>query len=118
MNRKLTVQFDNTLITHVDYPKYLGMTLDRRISYKPHLEKSGMKVNSRVKLIRKLTGINWGSRAHTFRTACVELVYFATEYCASVCLKSVHVNKVKLDHRCGQICLTSMAASAEQHCAA
>jgi hypothetical protein len=24
-NRKLTVQFDNTLITHVDHPKYLGM---------------------------------------------------------------------------------------------
>jgi hypothetical protein len=27
-NRKLTVQFDNTLITHVDQPKYLGMTLE------------------------------------------------------------------------------------------
>jgi hypothetical protein len=38
-NRKLTVQFDNTLITHVDHPKYLGMTLDRTLSYKPQLEK-------------------------------------------------------------------------------
>jgi hypothetical protein len=38
-NRKLTVQFDNTLITHVDNPKYLGMTLDWTFSYKLHLEK-------------------------------------------------------------------------------
>jgi hypothetical protein len=45
-NSKLTVQFDNTLITHVDHSKYLGMPL----------EKSGLKVNSRVNLVRKLSG--------------------------------------------------------------
>jgi hypothetical protein len=39
-NRKLNVQFDNTLITYVDHSKYLGMTLDRTLSYKPHLEKT------------------------------------------------------------------------------
>jgi hypothetical protein len=39
-NRKLTVQFDNTIITHVDHPKYLGMTLDRTLSYKPDMPKS------------------------------------------------------------------------------
>jgi hypothetical protein len=39
-NRKLTVQFDNILFTHVDHLKYLGMTLDldRTLSYKTHLE--------------------------------------------------------------------------------
>jgi hypothetical protein len=68
-NRKLTVQFDNTLITHVDHPKYLGMTLDRTLSYKPHLEKTGIKVNSRVNLVRKLSGTKWGAEAHTLRTA-------------------------------------------------
>jgi hypothetical protein len=37
----LIVQFDNTLINHVDHPKYLGITLDRLFSYKPHMEKTG-----------------------------------------------------------------------------
>jgi hypothetical protein len=53
-NRKLTVQFDNTLITHVDHPKYLEMTLDRTLFDKPLLEKkTGIKVNSRVKIVRQ-----------------------------------------------------------------
>jgi hypothetical protein len=31
-NRKLSVQFDNTLITHVDdHSKYIGMTPDRKL---------------------------------------------------------------------------------------
>jgi hypothetical protein len=38
-NKKLTVKFDNTIITQVDCPKYLGVTLDRTLTYKPHLEK-------------------------------------------------------------------------------
>jgi hypothetical protein len=39
-NRKLTVQFDNTLITHVDYLKYFGMTLDRTFSLRLRHETS------------------------------------------------------------------------------
>jgi hypothetical protein len=31
-----------TLYTHVDYPKYLGMTLDRTLTYKSHLGKTGI----------------------------------------------------------------------------
>jgi Reverse transcriptase (RNA-dependent DNA polymerase) len=47
-NKKLTVKFDKTIITHVDCPKYLGVTLDRTLTYKPHLEKSAMKVNGNL----------------------------------------------------------------------
>jgi hypothetical protein len=58
-NKNLTIQFDNTLITHVDHPKYLGMTLDRPLSYKPHLENTEMRVNTHV----NLAGTKWGSGA-------------------------------------------------------
>jgi hypothetical protein len=52
-NRKLTVQFDNT---HVDNPKYLGMTLDRALSYTPHLEETSMKVTLSCQLSQALNG--------------------------------------------------------------
>jgi hypothetical protein len=30
-NKKLKVKFDNTILTHVDCPKYLGVILDRTL---------------------------------------------------------------------------------------
>jgi hypothetical protein len=79
--RKLIVRFANTLITHFDHPKYIGMTLDRTLLYKAHLEKTGMKLNFRVNLFQKLSSTYSGSGAHTLRTACIVLVYSTAEYC-------------------------------------
>jgi hypothetical protein len=88
-NRKLTVQFGNTLITHVDHPNYLEMTLDRTLSYKPHLEKTGLKMNSRSILVQKLSDTN----GYTLQTSGKALVYSAAEYYVPVWLNSIHVNK-------------------------
>jgi hypothetical protein len=84
-NSKRTVQFDNTLITHVDHTSW-DDSGPNAFLYKPHLEKTGMKVNSRVNLllVRK--------SEHTLQTACIALIYSAAEYCAPVWLNSVHVN--------------------------
>jgi hypothetical protein len=85
-NRKLTVQVDNTLITHDDHPKYLEMTLDRTLSFIPHLEKTRIKMSSCVKLEN---GVQEPIRYE-------QPVYrlFTAEYCTPVWLNSVHVNKV------------------------
>jgi hypothetical protein len=79
VNRKPTVQFDNTIITHVDHLKYLGMALDRTFSYKPHLAQTGMKVNFRIN-----ENCKWSTGAHTLRSACIAFVYSAAEYCEPV----------------------------------
>lgn len=50
-NRELKIKFDNTDIQHVSHPKYLGVTLDRSLTFKPHLEKTALKVNGNVMLI-------------------------------------------------------------------
>jgi hypothetical protein len=78
------------------------MILDRTLSYKLHLEKTEMKVNSRVNLVRKLSGTKWGSGAHTSRTACkaMRLITGTVKY---------------MEYR---VYSTSMAPSSEQHCAA
>jgi hypothetical protein len=44
--------FNGTSIKHVDHPKYLGVTLDRTLTFKSHLEKAAKKVSSRVNLVR------------------------------------------------------------------
>jgi hypothetical protein len=73
--------FNGTSIKHVDHPKYLGVTLDRTLTLKFHLEKAAKKASFRVNLVRKLTGTKWGSNAQTLRTASLALVYSSAEYC-------------------------------------
>jgi hypothetical protein len=55
-NKQLDVMFYSTSIKHASHPKYLGVTLDRTLTLKSHLEKAAKKVSSRVNLVRKLAG--------------------------------------------------------------
>ncbi|KAJ3583971.1 hypothetical protein NHX12_015468, partial [Muraenolepis orangiensis] len=63
-------------------PKYLGVRLDRTLSFKQHLEEVKAKVTSRVALIRRLAGTTWGASAKMLRISTQALVFSAAEYCA------------------------------------
>jgi Reverse transcriptase (RNA-dependent DNA polymerase) len=78
-DRVMDTQFAGTGVQHVNHPKYLGVTLDRSLTYNPynpHLMKTRKKVAARVNLVHKLAGTNWGASA------------------APVWLNSVHTNKI------------------------
>jgi hypothetical protein len=88
------VKFTGTEIQHVDHPKYLGVTLDRTLTYNAHLTKTSKKVSARFNIVRKLAGTGWGAGAETLRTAALAIVYSTVEYCAPVWLNSVHISKI------------------------
>src|SRR5215469_12595506 len=73
---------------------YLGITLDRTLSYKVHLTKTAAKLKSRNNLLSKLCGTTWGADAPTLRTSALALCYSVAEYCAPVWSRSRHVNIV------------------------
>jgi hypothetical protein len=93
-NKQLDVMLNGTSIKYFDHPKYLGVTLNRTLTFKSHLEKAAKKVSSQVNLVHKLAGRKWGSNAQTIRTASPALVYSSAEYCAPVWLNSAHVHKL------------------------
>ncbi|KAJ3615090.1 hypothetical protein NHX12_018658 [Muraenolepis orangiensis] len=92
--RELSVSVDNKRLEHQLAPKYLGVRLDRTLSYKQHLEEVRAKVTARVSLIRRLAGTTWGASARTLRISTQALVFSAAEYCAPVWSRSPHVKKV------------------------
>ena len=92
--RELSVSVDNHHLEHQQAPKYLGVRLDRTLSYKQHLEDVRAKITSRVSLIRRLAGTTWGASARTLRISTQALVFSAAEYCAPVWSRSPHVKKV------------------------
>lgn len=92
--RVLNITAEGTPIEYTETPKYLGVTLDRTLSYRQHLTNLGKKLRARTNLIQKLAGTSWGSSAGTLRVSSLSLVYSAAEYCCSSWARSSHTAKV------------------------
>lgn len=92
--RILNIQFENTTLAYNKTPKYLGVTLDRTLSFKEHLTKTAEKLKSRNNIIQKLCGTTWGASASTLRSSALGLVFSTAEYCSSAWLNSPHIHKV------------------------
>ena len=93
-SRELSVSMDGQLLRHEQLPVYLGVTLDRTLSYRQHLQKTAAKVRSRNNLLSKLAGSSWGADAATLRTSAIALCYSVAEYCCPVWSRSAHTNLV------------------------
>ena len=85
---------NNKTLPFCSVPTYLGVKLDRALTYRPHLEALRKKLSARVSLLRRLAGSGWGASAKTLRTAALSLVYSTAEYCAPVCCRSSHTRRI------------------------
>ena len=83
-------------------PNYLGVPLDRTMSYKQHIHNTKMKVATRNTLLKKLSNSNWGCNASTNRTTSLALSYSTAEYACRVWARSLHA--FKLDPELNDAC--------------
>ena len=67
--RELKVNHNNETLPFCSEPKYLGVTLDRSLTYRRHLKSLRKKLTSRVALLRRLAGSGWGAETATMRIA-------------------------------------------------
>ena len=93
-SHQLDVKLGDELIRHSPTPKYLGVVLDRSLTYRPHLEQLSQKLKTRNNLIQKISGTDWGADGNTLRTAALALIYSAAEYCAPAWYNSSHKGKI------------------------
>jgi len=92
--RELKVNFNNETLPFCSEPKYLGVALDRSLTYRRHLESLCKKLTSRVALLRRLAGSGSGAGATTLRIAILSVVHSTTEYCAPVWCRSAHTRLI------------------------
>lgn len=92
--RKLKIFWCGKELEHHLTPIYLGVTLDRTLSFATHIQKLRGKVGSRNSLLKKLAGTKWGANAHTLRSTALALCYAPAEYCAPVWGRSAHAKKI------------------------
>ena len=93
-SRELNVTLSGKRLKHDPHPVYLGVTLDRTLSYRDHLEKTAGKLKGRNNLLMKLAGSSWGADANTLRSSALALCYSVGEYCAPVWARSAHTKLV------------------------
>ncbi|XP_063628210.1 uncharacterized protein LOC134799704 [Cydia splendana] len=88
---------NGSLVRHNFSPKYLGVTLDRSITFKQHLSNTARKLQSRNNIVLKLSGTSWAASAEVLRTSALSLVFSTAEYCAAAWLGSAHTSKVDVE---------------------
>ena len=112
---KLNITWNGHELNYDNYPVYLGVTLDRTLSYSQHVKKVKAKAAARNSLLTKLANSNWGADPKTLRTTALALTYSAAEYSSAVWARSCHASKVdpELNNACrivtGQLRPTPLA---------
>ena len=92
--RELKVYNKGRLLPFCPIPTYLGVKLDRSLTFRHHLVALRKKLSSRVTLLRQLVGSGWDAGAKTLRIATLCLVYSTAEYCAPVWCPSAHTRLI------------------------
>ncbi|KAG7303178.1 hypothetical protein JYU34_011639 [Plutella xylostella] len=93
-NRELDITWEGVKIQHCSSPKYLGVTLDRSLTYKTHCQTTKKKVSSRNNLLRRLTSTSWGASPQVLRTSSLALCFSAAEYACPIWARSAHAREV------------------------
>ena len=86
--RALNVYNNGNLLPLCPVPTYLGVKLDRSLSFRHHLEALRKKLSPRVTLLWRLAGSGCGAGAKTLHICTLSLVYSTTEYCAPAWCRS------------------------------
>ena len=80
--RELDVYIDTRHLNFQPATNYLGVKLDRTLSFHQHLAGLRDKVMTRSALIGKIVGTEWGASPSTLCTSALALVYAPAECCA------------------------------------
>ena len=92
--RELKVYNNGRLLPFCPTPIYLGVKLDRLLTFRHHLVALRKKLSTRVTLLRRLVGSGWGAGDKTLCIVTLSLVYSAAEYCAPVWCRSAHTRLI------------------------
>ena len=94
VKRELKVYNNGGILPFCPTPTYVGVKLDRSLTFRHHLVALRKKLSSRVTLLRRLVGSGWGAGAKTLRIATLSLVHSTAEYCAPVWCRSAHTRLI------------------------
>ena len=65
--QKVNLKIRGQSLPAEDNPRYLGVTFDQRLTWKPQIDKAQCNAKLRLTLMKKLAGTSWGADATTLK---------------------------------------------------
>ncbi|XP_052213548.1 uncharacterized protein LOC127832237 [Dreissena polymorpha] len=87
----------DTPMTEADETTYLGVTFDKRQTWKPHIVKKERKARRKLAMMRKLAGTTWGANEHILKTVYRGTVRPQLEYSSPTWSTTAKSNRQALD---------------------
>ncbi|KAK7087559.1 hypothetical protein V1264_021593 [Littorina saxatilis] len=91
------IKLGDTPLRNDDEPTYLGVTFDKRLTWKPQIQKAENKARRKLAIMRKLAGTNWGASEKTLKTLYEGTVRPQLEYGAPAWSSACKSNLQALD---------------------
>jgi ribonuclease HI len=70
---EVSLNIGGTPVPHLSTPVFLGITLDRTLTFRPHVDSLAARLGSRLQALKALSGRTWGQEESTLR-----MMYTAT----------------------------------------
>ncbi|UYV84372.1 hypothetical protein LAZ67_X001961 [Cordylochernes scorpioides] len=83
------IYLSNSIIKYSDSPRYLGVTLYTALTFEKHIETMINKAKNRLRILKKISGLNWGANANILRTTYLALVRPILEYAAPAWINAI-----------------------------
>ena len=77
---KVSLKLNNQSVPQVETPTFLGVTLDTRLTLKPHLEAVEAKATRKLAIMKKLAGTTWGANSDILKQVYTGAVRPVVEY--------------------------------------
>ena len=97
LKEKVNLKLGVAPIPQVENPTFLGVTLDPRLTWKPHLETTAKKSIRKLGLLKKLAGTSWGADTKILKRVYTGAIRPVMEYATTSWATASTTNKGKLD---------------------
>ena len=96
----------STPLAEVDEATYLGVTFDKRQTWRPHINRVEGMARRKLTIMRKLAGTTWGANEQILKTMYQGTVRPTMEYSSSTWATTAKTNQQTLDKVQNRLCVS------------